>query len=123
MIGKIMLEGKRILVVDDEPDLREITAFEFEHKGAKVFTADGGYEAMELLKKESYDLVVSDVRMPEGTGEELLDSMAESKILTKTPIILVTGFADITREEALERGALELFFKPVKWANLLVCAS
>ena len=114
-----MLEGKRILVVDDEPDLREITAFEFEHKGAKVFTADGGYEAMELLKKESYDLVVSDVRMPEGTGEELLDSMAESKILTKTPIILVTGFADITRDEALERGALELFFKPVKWANLL----
>jgi CheY-like chemotaxis protein len=114
-----MFEGKKILVVDDEPDLREITAFEFEHKGAQVVTAEGGYEALEIVKTGGIDLIVSDVRMPEGSGEELLDSLNGENLLGSSPIILVTGFADISREEALRKGALELFYKPVKWVDVI----
>ena len=64
-----MFEGKTILVVDDEPDLREITSFELEYNGASVITAAGGYEALDIIKKNKINLVISDVRMPDGSGE------------------------------------------------------
>lgn len=116
-----MFEGKNILIVDDEPDLREITAFEFEMKGATVFTAASGNEAFSFLssKDSEIHLVVSDVRMPDGTGEELLKKMNDAGLLDATKIVLVTGFADLTREAAIEGGALELFYKPVDWPKLL----
>ena len=109
---------KKILVVDDEPDLREITAFEFEHRGAKVVMASGGHEALSIIMEDQIDLVISDVRMPEGSGEELLNAMVEKNLLKNTPIVLVTGFADLTREQAIDRGALE-FYKPVKWSHVI----
>ena len=114
-----MFEDKTILVVDDEPDLREITSFEFEYKGATVISASGGHAALEIVKKQKIDLVISDVRMPEGSGGELLLAMKEQNLLKKTPIILMTGFSDLTRESAIKSGALELFYKPVRWQEVI----
>jgi DNA-binding NtrC family response regulator len=114
-----VFENKTILVVDDEPDLREITSFEFEYKGATVVTASGGHDALDIVKNQKIDLVISDVRMPEGSGGELLLAMKEQNLLKKTPIILMTGFSDLTRESAIKSGALELFYKPVRWKEVI----
>ena len=65
----------KILVVDDEPDLRELLADEFEYAGHKPFLASNGKEAYDLCTNEEFDAVISDVRMPGGDGIELLEDI------------------------------------------------
>ncbi len=100
-----------ILLVDDDEDFRNILTFSFQRKGYQVSSASGGREAMKIVRAQPIDVVISDIRMPEGDGIELLDQLKDYEI--KTPIVLlVTGFADISTEEAYDRGAEALFSKP-----------
>ena len=57
--------------------------------------------------------------MPNGSGEELLANLRAQNLLEKSPLILMTGFSDVSRDEAKKRGALELFHKPVKWTEII----
>jgi len=61
-----MTGATRILIVDDEPDLREILALDFEMAGYQVACAEDGKQALSMLEKEKFDAVISDVRMPLG---------------------------------------------------------
>lgn len=104
------LSTKNILIVDDEPDLREMLEFEFEMAGANVTTAPNGREGFKILKEGNFDVVVSDIRMPGGDGIELIQSMNEHSI--QTPLIFISGFADIQIDEAYALGASGYFAKP-----------
>ncbi len=112
------LSGKTILVVDDEAELREILREEFEFLGCRVLESENGTRALELLDKESVNAVISDVRMGGGNGITLL-----TKIRQRDPevpvVLLVTGFADISKEEAIEQGALGLIAKPFQMDALV----
>ena len=107
-----------ILVVDDEPDLGELVAFEFELVGASVFSASNGKEALEIVKTNAIDVVVSDIRMPGGDGVELLENLR-----TLDPVhpalVFMTGFADITLEDAYAKGAVAMFGKPFNRNELI----
>lgn len=107
------LAGKTVLIVDDEPDLREILAFEFQNQHAKTIEAENGRVAWDLIGKEHVDAVVSDVRMPGGDGIELLDRVV-SLGQKAPPVFLTTGFADLTIEEAYQKGAWAIFSKPFR---------
>lgn len=107
-----------ILVVDDEADLREYVGSLLTDAGYRVREAGGGNAALEILKKETIDLVVSDVVMPEGDGLALLDRIREFD-RESPPVILMSGFARISVAEAYERGAEALFPKPFKPDALL----
>lgn len=100
-----------ILIVDDEPDLREAIAFDFRRNNFQVLIAGSGNEAFRLVEENEVDIVLSDVCMPNGGGIELLE-----KVKARNPyqpvVMLITGFADITLEEAFERGADAVFPKP-----------
>ena len=61
-----------ILIVDDEIDLRDSIAFDYKRKGFNVLVASSGNEAFEIVKKNKVNVVLSDVRMPDGDGIELL---------------------------------------------------
>lgn len=113
-----LLVGKNLLVVDDEADLRDIIASELEYMGAKVFQAENVKAAKQVLLENSIDLVVSDIRMPGGTGIDLLDEM-KAKDVSTPPVILITGFADITMEDAFGKGAEALINKPFKLDDLV----
>jgi CheY-like chemotaxis protein len=113
-----ILKGKTLLVVDDETDLRDIVASELEFMGAKVFQAENILTAKDLLKKHSIDLIVSDIRMPGGTGIDLLNYLKAIDV-HRPPIILITGFADITVEEAHALGAEAIMNKPFKLDDLI----
>ncbi|HXH30111.1 MAG TPA: response regulator [Bacteriovoracaceae bacterium] len=113
-----ILKGKTLLVVDDEVDLRDIVASELEFMGAKVFQAENIHVAQKILEKQQIDLVVSDIRMPGGTGIDLLDYI-KAKDVNYPPIILITGFADITVEKAFNKGAEALMNKPFKLDDLI----
>lgn len=109
-----VLKGKTVLIVDDEPDLREIMIFEFESHGCQIIEAENGKIAFDLFLKNDVDLVISDVRMPGGDGIELLEKI-RGKDKKKPVIILVSGFADVSREEAIKKGANSLEMKPIDW--------
>jgi CheY-like chemotaxis protein len=118
-----MLEEKKtILIVDDEKDLCEILAAFFERKGFFALTAGNGIEALKIVKVNKIDIIVSDIRMPKGNGVELLVEVR--KLNSSLPVILfITGFTDITVEDAFDKGAEAVFAKPFQFKDLFKAAS
>lgn len=100
-----------ILIVDDEADLREAIAFDFKRRKFNVITAASGHEAMKLIESQAVDIVLSDVRMPDGDGIQLLDWIKERNTLMPV-VMFITAFADISVEEAYDKGAEAVFAKP-----------
>lgn len=106
-----MLNGKVILVVDDEADLREILRDEFGFEGATVLEASNGVEALQIVKDKSVDVILSDIRMPGGDGRTLAREVRALHPF-QPAIILITGFADLHAEEAFDIGADGYMTKP-----------
>lgn len=107
MLGKVLL-------VDDEPELRRTFKRSLARAGFTVVEATDGLSALALARQEEFEVVVSDVCMPKMGGLELLERLgAESPHL---PVVLVSGFADASG--ALDRGAFAFFEKPVRLADL-----
>ena len=112
------LAKKKILIADDEEDLRLILKEELEFAGCEVFLAKDGAEALEILKTEKVDVVLSDIRMPGATGIEILESIRLQN--NSVPrVILMTGFADITFQDAYHKGADAIFSKPFHIPDLM----
>ena len=106
-----MLKSFKILVVDDEDAIREVISEEFEMAGAKVDQANNGRKAFDMLKAANYDVVFSDVRMPNGDGVELINNIFQ-KLNPKPLVYLCTGFSDLSEAEAKKIGVKEVFSKP-----------
>lgn len=106
------MEKFRILIVDDEEDLREIFRDGLEAQGFEVFEAGSGNQAIQFIKSQSVHGVISDIRMPDGSGLDFLEYLQNINAEEMT-VFLMTGFSDITPEEAYDRGAAALFRKPV----------
>jgi DNA-binding NtrC family response regulator len=104
------LQGKRVLIVDDEPDLREVISARFEMEGCEVALAENGQVALDALKRKNFDAVISDIRMPGGNGLELLELIGQFNPIPA--VILISGFSDVEPEEVLARGASALLVKP-----------
>ena len=101
-----------VLIVDDEDDIRESILIELELEGFNVKSASGGIEAFELVQNNKIDFVLTDVRMPQGGGQELLSNIKERDI--KLPVVLlVTGFTELSKDEAVTMGAVDLMAKPI----------
>lgn len=115
--GKL-LDGIKILVVDDEEDLREILSEDFASLGAEVFTARNGKEAFELALKELPQVILSDVRMPGGDGVELLKKIRATYESIPPHVFLITGFADIQADQAQALGGQGLVSKPFNLKQL-----
>jgi two-component system, response regulator, stage 0 sporulation protein F len=102
----------KLLIVDDEVDIREFAKSFFKKRNIDVFTASGGSEAFEIIKSENPDLVLLDVRMEEYTGVELLRKIRADG--SKVKVIMVTGVEEEqTMKEAESLGALGYIHKPL----------
>lgn len=101
----------KILVVDDEEDLREIISELFEIFNFNVCVAASGNEAWNTLSKEEFDIVISDIRMPDGSGPELLEKI-KNKDIYSPRVFFISGFYDFSLEEVFDMGADGLFAKP-----------
>ncbi|MFT6071091.1 MAG: DNA-binding NtrC family response regulator [Bacteriovoracaceae bacterium] len=104
------LNGKTILIVDDEAGIRELFKEELMDNGAKVLEAESGNKAFEVFKQGGVDAVISDIRMPDGDGVELVKNIKETN--SDIPIYLITGFADYTGNELKVLGIEAIIFKP-----------
>ena len=104
--------GRHILVVDDEPLVRNSLSEMLTLSGYSVSNASNGQEALELLKSYTADIVISDLKMPKMDGVELLKHIRE--FYPDTPVILITGFGSIdTAVEAMKEGAYDYVTKPI----------
>lgn len=102
---------KRILAVDDEPNMRRLLEISLRQAGYQALSAANGKEALEMLKLEQVDLVVSDLHMPGMNGLELLKQMRVDGELM--PFIMVTAQGEIsTAVEAMKSGAADYILRP-----------
>jgi signal transduction histidine kinase len=106
-----ILNEARLLVVDDEESLRITTAAIFEKEGYIVDTASSGDEAINLLSKADYDLVLTDLHMEGGDGLSVLNQIRRHAPLTIS--VVLTGFASVESAiAALQEGAYDYLVKP-----------
>jgi len=113
-----MAQGLPILVVEDDPNLREAVCDTLELAGQAVLSAPGGEEALRLLGEQAVALVVSDVRMMPMDGITLLKEVRAR--FPHLPVVLMTAFADVDRAvEAMRSGACDFLLKPFEPRALL----
>ncbi len=100
-----------LLIVDDEQSYRQLLSLLFEGEGQRVRTAGNGREAVEALKQEPADLIISDVKMPDMDGIEMLRVVRET--MPDVGIIFMTAFASVeSAREAFKLGADDFITKP-----------
>ncbi|MES1205970.1 MAG: HD domain-containing phosphohydrolase [Pseudomonadota bacterium] len=106
-------DNPRILVVDDEKVIREILSDFLKEEGYAVTTVEDGAAAIEELHRSSYNLVISDLKMPKMGGLELVQQITEESLPVLT--VIMTGFGTVeTAIEAMKRGAYDYILKPFK---------
>ena len=106
------------LVVDDEPDIVEIVSMHIETLGIDSVGASRISAGKNLLETKTFDFILSDVRMPEGSGVDLLNWLRNERKDITTPLFLMTGFSDVTIDEAYAMGANGFFMKPLDFGAL-----
>jgi CheY-like chemotaxis protein len=106
---------KRVLIVDDEPQIGKIFGLKLRLTGYEVVTTTSGKEAIELVQKQNFDVMLLDVLMPDVTGLDVLDAV---RGFSQIPVILFTARTDIF-EIAKRIGANDYISKPIN-PDLLV---
>src|SRR5919202_6150767 len=105
------MNGARVLVVDDEPDIRQLVAHLLRRAGHEVTEADNGRAALRSLHTSPPDLVVLDVSMPELDGWQTLERIRD---LSDVPVLMLTARGDeLERVRGLQAGADEYVVEPV----------
>lgn len=100
-----------ILIVDDETKMRTLLSMMLERKGYQTDQAADGKDALKKLTDSVYDLVISDIKMPEMDGKQLIKKMRQQDIAT--PVIFITAFATVdSAVEMMQQGAADYVTKP-----------
>jgi DNA-binding response OmpR family regulator len=115
----VLDEPTSILVVDDDPILREFATVHLGTPFTSIDTACDGTAALARLKEASYDVVLLDIEMPRLDGLSLLHEIRSDKSLSALPVIMLTGNDDIASiDRAYHLGANSFATKPVNWRQL-----
>ena len=102
---------KRILIVDDEYSIRESLKMLFEGKGFSTSQAANGAEALDMVEKEDFDAIISDIRMEKMDGVALIKKLRQSD--KSTPVIFMTAYPELDNAvEAIRNGVVEYIIKP-----------
>jgi DNA-binding response OmpR family regulator len=103
----------KILIAEDERDIRDLVAFTLRFAGHEVVTASNGEEAVQLAPKENPDLILMDVRMPRMTGYDACRVMKSNPELKDIPIVFLSAKGQESEiQTGLEAGAEEYLLKP-----------
>ena len=103
----------KILVVDDERNMREVLEIFLKGEGYDVVVADGGESGMEAIRKDIFDLVITDLKMPKVSGFDLLKTI--KNISPETTVVIITAFGTTeSAVEAMKLGAFDYIQKPFK---------
>jgi len=113
----LVIMSAHLLIVEDDPEMLDLLRKVLEKEGYRVSLAADSHEATASLSKIPFDLVVTDMVMPDNGGLELLQAIRASQ--PALPVIIITAFGDWgTYSRALELGAAAFISKPLKMAEL-----
>ena len=105
----------RILIVEDEEIIRQALARLLEREGYRVVTAETLAQACEQNRSQGFDLIISDLRLPDGEGTDLIERCAEA------PVLIMTSYASVrSAVEAMKRGAVDYIAKPFDHDEMLL---
>lgn len=111
------MERTHILVVDDEGSMRLALSEALKRGGHTVDTAIDGFEALQKFRKDQFQMVISDVKMPKMSGLDVLKEI--KRISPRTPVIMVTAYGTIQNAvEAMKEGASDYILKPFSYEDL-----
>lgn len=109
----------KILVIDDERSIRNTLKDILEYEKYQVDVADDGTAGLDLVKKNEYDIVLCDIKMPGMDGIEVLEKIQDEDI--ETPIVMISGHGNIdTAVESIKKGAYDFIEKPLDLNRLLI---
>lgn len=112
------LEGKSILVVDDDPTFSETASHILQRAGAEVAVAVDGADALFQLETRAYDLAVVDLIMPKVDGLRMISTVRHTPKLASLPVVVVTSRRDVNAKEDAHRLDVALFLtKPLAWSR------
>ncbi|PTT94690.1 sigma-54-dependent Fis family transcriptional regulator, partial [Pseudomonas sp. HMWF005] len=108
---------QKILIVDDEPDIRELLEITLGRMKLDTFSARNLGEAQALLQRQSFDLCLTDMRLPDGTGLDLVQHIQQR--YPQLPVAMITAYGSLeTAINALKAGAFDFLTKPVDLTRL-----
>ncbi|MCO4755809.1 MAG: response regulator transcription factor [Bacteriovoracaceae bacterium] len=106
-------EQFKILVIEDEADIRELIVLQLQFKNYMVYSASTGKEAMDMIQSNDYDLFIIDRMLPDSNGLEICKKLRNSTKTSSSPIILLTALAETENiVEGLDAGADDYITKP-----------
>lgn len=112
--------GQSILIVDDVADVTEMIALFLKHAGFDVTTANSAEDALHITAESRFDLIISDIGMPQMNGYELAESLRNRGDYSDTPLIAVTGYTEYDdRGRSLRSGFNAHLTKPINPSQLL----
>ena len=111
------MNKSRVLIVDDEADIRELLSLTLQRMGLDTDCAAGEFEATQLMQKHGYDLCLTDMRLPDGDGLQLLEHVSLNYASTPVAVITAHGSAE-NAVAALKAGAFDYLAKPVSLNQL-----
>jgi len=117
-----MNQNKRVLAVDDEPNMRRLLEIMLKQAGYQAFIAANGKEALDILMRDGADLIISDLHMPDMDGISLLSAVREAELAT--PVIIVTAHGEIeSAVSAMKLGASDYILRPFDLETLEIAIS
>ncbi|CAN5595483.1 sigma-54 dependent transcriptional regulator [soil metagenome] len=112
-------QSAKILIADDDDSLRRVLEFQLQEAGYEVIAADNGRQALDFFSSEHIDCLITDWRMPQMSGSELVQ--LANAISGETPIIVITAFGEVgTAVEAMRGGAFDFITKPFNRQEILL---
>ena len=114
---------KKILVVDDNPEIRRLLLLHLKQSGYDTVEAATGREGVEKTRATHPDLIIMDLAMPDGTGAEAIVSLKADPLTQDIPILVLTALLEgALVDRAIAAGAAEILHKPVsfKWFDLVL---
>ncbi|MFB3923022.1 MAG: response regulator [Terriglobia bacterium] len=108
----------RILVVDDDPYFLRVISRILSGESFQVTTAEGASQATQILKEHTFDIVISDLRLPDGDGLSILQQARSAGL--EVPVVILTAYGEVDSYlEAMNAGVTEYLNKPVKSEELI----
>ena len=108
--------SKKILIIDDEPDIISYLEKLFQNAGYETVSAENGTAGLEVLKAENPDLITLDLQMPKETGTDFYRNIHRDEKYNKIPIIVISGIAG---KHLAVRKPVAVFDKPIETEELL----
>jgi DNA-binding response OmpR family regulator len=122
MTAKSKLKSKKVLVIEDERDLRKFSTWVLEAEGYLALQAADGASGIRIARQEHPDLILLDIKLPDMYGWAILEEIKASPQLNDIPVVIFTASADILYKDTAEKmGAASFLVKPVSAEMLRDC--